>query len=286
MTWQSVVPDHQFRASQTIRRIPGQSRIQPHAPPPSCWLTPPTKQAESSKPDSSSPHKADKPKKYCPFCDNVQHYFNQCPAFKQLTTEQRVEWIKAGTRCWRFGRDHLAAQCCLKAHCQKCKRIHLEVLHEVNSSNKEEKAADPAPSQPANYYLDPARRSDCVLLKMVKVCLHHCGKTIETYAILDDGSERTIILHNAAQHLGLQGPREDLALRTIRQDIRAVPGRSVSFSVSSVSQPQTRFRIQRAFTSTELTAHSHPVEALQKIYCHLRVLPLQSFSQALITPTC
>src|SRR4029434_9915816 len=70
--------------------------------------------------------------------------------------------------------------------------------------------------------------------------------------------------------------------RTIRQDIRSVPGRSVNFSVASASQPHKRYKIEQAFTASELglSTHSHPVKALQRTYHHLRDLPLQSFSQA------
>lgn len=115
------------------------------------------------------------------------------------------------------------------------------------------------------YYLDPSQRSSCVLLKMVKVYLHNGKKRLETYATLDDGSERTILLHSEAQELGLKGPSEDLGLRTIRQDVRTVPGRTVSLSISSATQPQKQFRIHRALTALELslTKHSHPVEALE-----------------------
>lgn len=76
----------------------------------------------------------DKPKKYCPFCDSVQHYLNQCNNFKLLTNEQKTEWIKVNKRCWRCGRDHQAAKCALKAKCKQCERKPLEVLHEVNTS--------------------------------------------------------------------------------------------------------------------------------------------------------
>ena len=74
-------------------------------------------------------------------------------------------------------------------------------------------------------------------LKMAKVCLYIGNTNMETYAILDDWSERTILLHSTAQQLGVQGRSEDLALRTIRQDIKAVPGRSVSVSVSPAGHP-------------------------------------------------
>ena len=170
-------------------------------------------------------------------------------------------------------------QCYLKARCQTCNLTHLEVLHELNI--RPEKPA-PAIHQPVTYYLDPARRGSSVLLKLVKVCLFNGNRKMETYAILDDGSERTMLLHSAAQELGLQGRKEDLALRTIRQDGKSVPGRSVSFSVASASHPQKRFRIEQAFTSAKLSlsTHSYPLKALQKAYHHLRGLPLQSFSQA------
>ncbi|KAJ8412238.1 hypothetical protein AAFF_G00145050 [Aldrovandia affinis] len=62
-------------------------------------------------------------------------------------------------------------------------------------------------------YLD--RLIDCsrVLLKVVRVLLHHANCTVDTYAILDDGSERTMLLPAVARKLGLQGTPEDLALR-------------------------------------------------------------------------
>src|SRR4029434_5713063 len=118
--------------------------------------------------------------------------------------------------------------------------------------------------------------------KIVKGLLFNCNRKMETYAILDDGSERTILLHSAAEELGLHGRSEELALRTIRQDVRAVRERSVSFSVASAIHPQKRFRIEQAFTASELglSTHSYPVKSLQKAYHHLRDLPLHSFSQA------
>lgn len=73
----------------------------------------------------------DKPRRYCPFCDTEQHYLNQCNNFKLLSVEQKTEWIKANRRC---GREHQAAKCNLKAKCKQCEKKHLDVLHEVNTS--------------------------------------------------------------------------------------------------------------------------------------------------------
>ncbi|KAE8296834.1 hypothetical protein D5F01_LYC05601 [Larimichthys crocea] len=34
----------------------------------------------------------DKPKAYCPYCSNTQHFLDQCLNFKQLTKEQKITW--------------------------------------------------------------------------------------------------------------------------------------------------------------------------------------------------
>lgn len=72
------------------------------------------------------------------------------------------------------------------------------------------------------------------------------------------GVSSTILLHSAAHELRLQVESEDLVLRTICQDIKAVSRGSVSFSVICHS-------------SLEM------VPDQQSIHCN-RVWPLQTFS--------
>ncbi len=48
-------------------------------------------------------------------------------------------------------------------------------------------------------YMDSLIGGSKVLLKLGTMLLHHGKCTLKTYAILDDGSENTILLHNAAQ---------------------------------------------------------------------------------------
>ncbi len=106
--------------------------------------------------------------------------------------------------------------------------------------------------------------------------------SLETYAVLDDGSERTILLNEAAQRLGLQGEMEDLALRTVRQEVRTIHGRSVSFSIAPVSCPERSYHIKGAFTAKELNLvqHTYPIADLQRSYRHLQDLPLHDVNKA------
>ena len=174
---------------------------------------------------SQPPHKVSQPPPntlseccpVCAYCNSTSHHVSKCDGFLQLTDEQRSSWIKEQKRCWRCARDHFATQCDLKGRCNQCNGKHLQVLCSINQR------------QVQNFYLD--HPSDCnrVMLKVVEVTLQNGCWSLDTYAILDDGSERTILLHPAFQKLHLAGEPESLKLRTVRQDVQTLPCPSLSF---------------------------------------------------------
>ncbi|XP_016138710.1 uncharacterized protein [Sinocyclocheilus grahami] len=226
-----------------------------------------------------------RPMIYCSYCQNSEHAFSQCPKIPTLTKDQLSEWIRANRRCWRCGLGHQAAHCGLKKPCPLCQRKHLRILHEVNErpvkdASKTEVCLVSSATQ--TLYLNKPVSSNKVLLKVVRVLLHHGNCTLDTFAILDDGSERTMLLPEAAQKLGLRGTVESLALRTIRYDVQTLKGVSVSFHISPYSNPKKRYLISRAFTAPQLDLidHSYPISKLQKQYKHLAGLPLQCFEKA------
>lgn len=63
-------------------------------------------------------------------------------------------------------------------------------------------------TSPNTIYMDQTSHSGRVMLKVVPLLLHNGKKTLDTYAVLDDGSERTIILPGAVQYLNLKGKEE------------------------------------------------------------------------------
>lgn len=222
------------------------------------------------------PSKVGKWQANCPYCTGQKHYLNNCTDFKMLCKEEKEAWIRANHRCWRCGRGHQASKCTLKAPCKMCKRRHLSVLHEVNVRT------EATQSQPTAdvLYLDRPTYNRKVLLKVTKVIIRNGDRSIEAYAVLDDGSERTILLHAAAKELGLKGRPEDIALRTIRQEIQPVHGSAVSFIVSPAADPKRRFKIQNAFTAEHLglAEHTQPVNKLQQRYRHLAGLPFSALN--------
>ena len=55
-------------------------------------------------------------------------------------------------------------------------------------------------------------------LKIVPVTLHANKKSLDTYALLDDGSQATLLRHDIAETLGLVGVPTSYNLNTIKDD--------------------------------------------------------------------
>nr|XP_055064967.1 uncharacterized protein LOC129447318 [Misgurnus anguillicaudatus] len=229
---------------------------------------------------SFKPTKKGKANPYCPYCENNDHFLNKCPEIQKLSREEIREWIRVNKRCWKCGRAHQAAQCDLKRLCDLCQERHLRILHDANMRPRVEppKTESCLVSSGADIlYLDRPSVHSRVLLKVVRVLLRNRDKTLDTYAVLDDGSERTMLLAEAAHKLGLQRKPEDLALRTIRHEVQTLKGSSVSFSISTPYCPKRTFRIADAFTSPclALADHTYPIARLKKGYKHLADIPLE-----------
>ena len=222
-----------------------------------------------------------KAKPHCPYCDG-EHWLHACADFKRMNQQEVVEWIKTNRRCWRCARQHKASECNLKKRCTQCQATHLNILHDVNRRDKDQ----PTQSTVDCHYIDPAKSGSAkVMLKIVRVHLHHGDRVLDTYAVLDDGSERTLLLASAANKLGLQGREENLTLRTIRRDLKTIEGERVAFAISPADQPHRRYQVGDVFTSKHigLSQYDYPIHQLQERFQHLRHLPIPPICEA--TPT-
>lgn len=92
------------------------------------------------------------------------------------------------------------------------------MLHDINQRKAEviNESRSLYNSTAETLYLDQLRCGGKVFLNVVKVTLQQ--KALDTFAILDDDSEHTILLATAAHHLGLKGKPEQLNLRTVHQE--------------------------------------------------------------------
>ncbi|XP_028301819.1 uncharacterized protein LOC114462917 [Gouania willdenowi] len=232
---------------------------------------------QSNTPNKPTSFGGKKPfKVHCLFCDSKEHYISRCPSIKVKSTTELDRWITEGKRCWRCARTHTPESCNLKKPCSDCGDIHLQVLHNVAQC----RATDLQPrASESRVYLTPSITTSKVLLKVVPVLLHNNSNSVETFAVLDDGAQRTMILPAAVQLLQLNGESETLTLRTVRTDVTHLQGSKVNFQISSRANPRRQYKVQGAFTATglDLVEQTYPVQMLQRRHSHLRGIPLQPF---------
>lgn len=84
-----------------------------------------------------------------------------------------------------------------------------------------------------SVHLNQSSHSGRVLLKVIPVQLWNNTKSVDTYALPDGGSERTVILLEVAHQLCLLGPQDKLALQTTQQDIVQLKDSTVTFQIAA-----------------------------------------------------
>ena len=254
------------RSTRVLTTIPGTPTKESQEPPKGKWG------------GSSAKREEKRPPPKCQCCAE-SHWLDNCPAFKEKSTDEKKQWILNNKRCWKCAREHLAKDCTLKGPCRQsgCGKIHLTALHEVNNRGSKVKSdIVETPGEPPEgihtYYVGPVRGSNPrVLLKIVPVVLHHLNKTLETYAVIDDGSERTLLMHEAANALGLKGEAEKIDLLTIQPGRTTITGKSVNFSITPAGRPKEVYEMSHVFTAADLSLsrYGYPMELLVKRYPHL-----------------
>ncbi|XP_065102634.1 uncharacterized protein [Paramisgurnus dabryanus] len=218
-------------------------------------------------------------KRLCLYCKSQEHYLSQCNEITKHSPAQILKWIKDGKRCWKCGRtSHKCEECTLKKPCSECGEVHLGVLHRI--ALEVSRTVLLTTSQDRAYLSTPSSTGR-VYLKVVPVLLWKGKSSIPTYAILDDGAQRSIILSEAVQRLGLEGENETMTLRTIRHDISVLQGRSVDLLLSTQSNPNEKYTLMGVFSAPLLTLseQTYPTRRLQQCYYHLREIPLPSFDK-------
>ena len=88
------------------------------------------------------------------------------------------------------------------------------------------------------------------------VTLHGPKGRCDTYAVLDDGSQRTLLSADVVETLGLHGTTEGLASATYEGAQRIHEGLSVNADVSPADILNERFTLHEAFAVHRLTLPS------------------------------
>ena len=117
------------------------------------------------------------------------------------------------------------------------------------------------------------RESRQVLLPVVPVRIRAGGRSLETFALLDSGSEGTLLLREAADALGLKGHRQKVRFGTFHGEDPMVETRQVNFSIASLINSK-EFSVSDAYVVPTLNVRRHRVALSFETIPYLRDLKI------------
>ena len=201
----------------------------------------------------------------CPICAH-SHKIEECDTFKALNVDQRAQLAKEKSLCFRCltyptHSEHFAKICNLRGRCKidNCNRHHHPLIHGA------------APVFTGIASVDP---DTTVLLQIVPISLRTPKGVFETYALLDSGSQASLILEDFAERVGLQGKESVLHLGTIDAAVAAKPSHKVAFNVGAVGGTMNNeIKVEQAWTIPHLNLPSQRVtHAMINSWPHLNGL--------------
>ncbi|XP_075163319.1 uncharacterized protein LOC142235952 [Haematobia irritans] len=197
----------------------------------------------------------------CKLCSNEVHVIRKCPQFLKMNYQQRWTEIKSKGLCANcFASSHTAQRCKSKYSCFKCGKRHNSLLH-IDSNNHSQSTSysnnsqrprnDPIsnplipPSSPSNIQSTDssngviqtcfASNSNGVLLGTAMVRILHSGVVYRARALLDSGSEGTLISERLSNMLRLPSRHTSATISGLNNSISAAVQKECCFVLGSES---------------------------------------------------
>ena len=185
----------------------------------------------------------------CSICSQ-RHNIEDCSTFKALNVNQRAQLAKEKRLCFRCLRhpsnnDHMAKSCNLRGRCriENCNRPHHPLIHGA-----------------APVFVGTSSFETSVLLQIVPINVQTPKGAVKTYALLDSGSQASLIVEEFADKIGLQGETSVLHLGTVNSAHEAKSSRKVAFNIGPLGGPNAReIAVEEAWTIPRLNLPSQRV---------------------------
>ena len=172
------------------------------------------------------------------------HKVPDCQTLKNISATERRETVKLKGLCFNcLSNTHQISNCKSKVKCKikECGKKHNTILHNVSykppstnadstADNKNKQQQERQQNQQDQRVINSHSRttSKHLFLQVLPVTLKHSNKTVTVDALLNSGSDTTIISENVAQYLGLQGEERQV-------EIKSALSKTVHFNTKIVS---------------------------------------------------
>ena len=189
---------------------------------------------------------AETSQKYKCWCCSEDHLLDDCPELQKQTPDGKREFLMKHALC--FGclrRGHRAADCKLRKFCKVCSGRHPTLLHEDRPASTKQTDSHRAPMEATvkNGAVDivagASKLQSGMSIIPVKVRVNG-GKTVSTYAFLDNGSSASFCTQSLLQELEVRRTETaQLSLSTVDPNVTRVVSQIVTgMEVSDMSQTE------------------------------------------------
>uniref|UniRef100_A0A182NGE3 Peptidase aspartic putative domain-containing protein n=1 Tax=Anopheles dirus TaxID=7168 RepID=A0A182NGE3_9DIPT len=224
---------------------------------------------------SGSKYTTSPPKFQCTACQEECAALDGCPRFLRMSVAARKEHVKDRKLCRKCLKSH-KGWCHLKTVCGSngCEAMHHKLLH----------GALHVDHTPEKHCLTHSGTNDHTLFRYVPVTVHGGnGRTVQTFAFIDEGSSFTFMDRSLMEQLGLSGTLRPLSLKwtgdTSKQE-KASMQLAVRISGTYVGAPVHELAKVHTVSNLALPAQSMNTQQLEAAYPHLKGLPVASYIDA------
>ena len=225
----------------------------------------------------------------CLLCDQLHQLWN-CEQFKKKSYEDRMKIIRDARLCDNcFKVGHFATGCMQKSGCyiEGCNGKHMTVIHHPERSppasqvtheihemknneanpNNQSHTRETAEHTIQNHAIGagvriPGRNIGAVGTKVrlrivpVKVQGKQPGQVVETYALLDNGSDVSLCDEKLIDELGISGVQRHFSLTTQEKRDSPRSGYEVKLIINSIDD-ESSLEVPKVWTVERLTHHRH-----------------------------
>ncbi|XP_022777751.1 uncharacterized protein LOC111319199 [Stylophora pistillata] len=161
-------------------------------------------------------HAANNEQEACPLGCTSKHHLAACPLYQSSTVNQRGDVVKQSNRCRKCLRPHHTNDCRKPdgTTCEKCKKNHHHSLHNEKINSNLSARAVPFRMQdiPAEGNTNCATNQKKYFKLITGLCpvqnvkvMDSGGTLVEILAMIDSGSNTSLLSKNAAERLGIAG---------------------------------------------------------------------------------
>ena len=200
----------------------------------------------------------------------------QCSSFIDKTVLEREKVLSIFRLCWKcLAKSHQVSNCKSGHNCRKCnKRHHFLVHHESESPVSTNAVVN------SNKITNIPQKSNKTYFQAIPMDVTMHGKTFKANALLDAGSDATLITKDLAEKLCLQELKQNLRFMNAITSSKNISSNLVSFSLSSSSHPQY-ITVTNAWVVEELDIPSpkFSLHYFSSQYPHLSNVPLTPLTE-------